>query len=94
MLVCGTRGAFGSGPLSGRRVVLDQECQTQVGIDLREPRRLPFDDRSVGANALPGNWIGEAGAATVGVIVPSTVPTPAVNNGGALPATAKLDAVK
>ena len=46
--------------------------------------------------ALPGDWIGEAGAgaATVGVTGSSIVLAPAVNIGGALPATARLDSLK
>ena len=46
--------------------------------------------------ALPGAWIGEAGASVVASTEPSTMqePTAAVNNGGPVPATAKLDSAK
>ncbi|HET7203262.1 MAG TPA: glycosyltransferase [Steroidobacteraceae bacterium] len=45
---------------------------------------------------LPGTWIGEAGVGRGIATEPSTMheSAPAVNNGGALPATAKLDSVK
>ena len=45
---------------------------------------------------LRGDWIGEAGTDVVMTTGPSTMPeaAPAVNNGGALPATAKLDSAK
>jgi hypothetical protein len=46
--------------------------------------------------ALPGAWIGEAGEGAVVPVGPSTMPEPtvAVNNGGPLPVTAKLDSAK
>jgi hypothetical protein len=43
---------------------------------------------------LPGAWIGEARASVITSPEPSTMPAPAVNNGGPLPVTAKLDSVK